>query len=124
MTDRLSRFTPNAPGLDRDAILFAAGKRAGRGSWAWKVVAILLAVSQAVTLVALWPREVPTVIPIAPPQVIVPPADRALPAPSPPGDVWTVRSSPDVIQAPPSSPAGEFVSSGPPLTIGSGLRFD
>ena len=124
MTDRLSRFTPNAPGLDRDAILFAAGKRAGRGSWAWKVVAGLLAVSQAVTLVALWPREVPAVTPVTPPPVVVPPADRALPAPSPSGDVWTVRSSPDVIQAPPSAPAGEFVSSGPPLTIGSGLRFD
>ena len=53
VTDRLSRFTPHAPGLDRDAILFAAGRRSARGSWVWKAAAGLLALSQAVTLVGL-----------------------------------------------------------------------
>ena len=57
VTDSLARFTPSAPGLDRDAILFAAGRRAARGSWVWKALAVTLAVSQLVTLVALWPKE-------------------------------------------------------------------
>src|SRR5579885_1926789 len=90
MTDRLSRFTPNAPGLDRDAILFAAGRRAGRGALVWKAAAALLAVSQAITLVALWPAHPAVVNPVSPP----PPASAPAPEPpappaSPPSDVWT-----------------------------------
>jgi hypothetical protein len=122
MTDRLSRFTPNGSGLDRDAILFAAGQQAARGSWVWKAVAGLLAGTQVMTLIVLWPRDVqPAPAPLSVPAV----APLTEPAPpSPPSDIWTVRSSPDLIQSVPTAASGEFVSPGPTLTVGSGYRFD
>ena len=60
VTTRLNRFTPT--GLDRDAVLFASGKAAGRRSvWRWLTAA--LAVSNAVTLtVFLWPRTPPVTV--------------------------------------------------------------
>jgi hypothetical protein len=125
MTDRLSRFTPNAPGLDRDAIVFAAGRRAARASWLWLVAAAVLAVSQAATLVALWPHERPAtaVIPAPPPAASPGPDLRLAPASPDPG-LWSVGSRPDVLEGPVSGSAGEFVSTGPPLTAGSALRFE
>jgi hypothetical protein len=124
MTDRLARFTPNAAGLDRDALLFAAGRQSARSSRFWRFAALLLGLSQAVTLTLLWPREGPASV-VAPP---APPAGSVTqpfaPPVSPDPDVWTVRSSPDVLLDSTSAAAGEFVSTGPPLTAGSGRRFD
>lgn len=126
MSERLSRFTPNATGLDRDAILFAAGRRAARGSWAWKAAAGLLALSQAVTLVVLWPTEPPAGPPVAgPPPTAEAPAVPVVPPPaSPPADLWTAGSRPDVLREPPRSTTVEFVESESPLTAGSGHRFN
>jgi hypothetical protein len=122
MTDRLSRFTPSAPGLDRDAILFAAGRRAARGSWLWKAAAGLLAVSQAVTLVALWPKPPAAVAPVAPTPAVAP---EPVPPPSPPrSDIWTAATGPDVLEAPSSPSTAQFVQADPPLTVRSGLRID
>jgi hypothetical protein len=125
VTDRLARFTPNATGLDRDAVIFAAGQRAARGSRLWPAAAALLAVSQVVTLVSLWPRspEPPTATPGIP--AVAPSPELNLPPVSRPRDVLAVGSSPDILLTPPNpGAAGEFVSSGPPLTAGSALRFD
>src|SRR4051812_29019628 len=101
MTDRLSRFTPTAGGLDRDALLFAAGRRSARGSRLWPVLAGLLLVSQAVTLCVLWPAELPA--PVTAPAPVVPdapvPIERGPPPVSPPPDVWSVSTSPDLIQS-------------------------
>jgi hypothetical protein len=57
ITERLSRFTPDGSGLDRDALLFAAGQASVRASRRWPAVAGLLAASQVLTLTAvcLWP---------------------------------------------------------------------
>jgi hypothetical protein len=123
VTDRLARFTPNASGLDRDALLFAAGQRSARGSRLWPVAAALLAVSQVVTLVVLWPSE-PTKSPV----VVPDPANSPSPEPITPAapsssDVWSVRSNPDVLTSPPPA-TGEFVTTGPPLTAGSAFRFE
>jgi len=123
VTDRLARFTPNASGLDRDALLFAAGQRSARRSRLWSVAAGLLAVSQVVTLVALWPGEpakTPVVVPVP---SITPPPEPTAPATPPSSDVWTVRSDPDVPASPPPA-AGEFISTGQPLTAGSAFRFE
>src|SRR5262245_13822395 len=100
MTDRLSRFTPTAPGLDRDAILFAAGRRSARGSWLWKALAGLLAATQVLTLLALWPRPQPAGTSVSPPAMVAPAAEPAPPPPptSSPGDVLTAGSRPDVLQ--------------------------
>ena len=124
MTDRLGRFTPSALDLDRDAILFAAGRRAARGSWLWKAAAGLLAVSQAVTLVALWPNPPATVAPVAPTPAVVPAPEPVLPPSPPRSDVWTAAAGPDVLEAPSSPSTAQFVQADPPLTVRSGLRLD
>jgi hypothetical protein len=75
VTRDLSAFTP--AGLDRDAVLFAAGKAAARRPAVWKWLAVGLAVSNAVTLgVLLWPTP-PVEVPVP---VEVPPAVEAPPA--------------------------------------------
>lgn len=56
LAERLSRFTPDAAGLDRDALLFAAGRASVRPSRRWQALAGVLAASQLLTLVFLWPR--------------------------------------------------------------------
>jgi hypothetical protein len=123
MTERLSRFTPNAAGLDRDAILFAAGRQSARTKWFWPTIAGLLAVSQAITFVALWPRSLETMPPEALPAASTSP-ELTLPPASPPPDVWTAGSRPDVLQKESSPMNGEYVPPGPALSVASGLRFD
>jgi hypothetical protein len=59
LAERLSRFTPDATGLDRDALLFAAGRASVRPSRRWQTLAGVLAVSQLLTLVCLWPHIPP-----------------------------------------------------------------
>jgi hypothetical protein len=57
--ERLSRFTPHAGGLDRDALLFAAGRSSGRPNRGWITLATLLANTQILSLVLLWQRPTP-----------------------------------------------------------------
>jgi hypothetical protein len=54
--ERLSRFTPDGSGLDRDALLFTLGKASARPNRRWQALAFALALSQALTLALLWPR--------------------------------------------------------------------
>jgi len=123
MTDRLTRFTPHAPGIDRDAILYAAGRRAARGSWLWKAAAGLLAASQAITLVALWPKPPAAVAPVAP-AAISPAPEPPSPSVPPPPDIWTAGSRPDVVQQSEPLTTIQFVQADPPLTVRSGLPLD
>jgi hypothetical protein len=125
VTDRLVRFTPNAAGLHRDALLFAAGQRSARGSRLWPAAVAVLGVSQVVTLALLWPNspEPPATAPVAP--AVAPAPELSAPPTSSPRDVWTAGSSPDVLAAPSGARPGEmFVTSEPPLTAGFGRRFD
>jgi hypothetical protein len=81
-TERLSRFTPDGGGLDRDGLLFKAGQRsAPRGRW-WPVLAGLLGASQFLTLVLLWPRPGPP-LPPAPAPFTATPDPVQLPGPGP-----------------------------------------
>jgi hypothetical protein len=57
--ENLSRFTPDAGGLDRDALIFAAGRASARASRGWQKLACLLACTQALSLAFLWPRSSP-----------------------------------------------------------------
>lgn len=59
LAERLSRFTPNAAELDRDALLFAAGRASMRPSRTWPALAGVLAVVQLLTVLLLWPRSAP-----------------------------------------------------------------
>ena len=106
VTDKLTKFTPT--GLDRDAVLFAAGKTAGRGSRVWKWLAAALAVSNAVTLtVFLWPR-----MPTAPTPTVPTSNSAPLPIVMPSGNL----SADDL---PPLAAADGLVPDGPLLTAGS-----
>jgi hypothetical protein len=51
--ERLSRFTPETRGLNRDAVLFAAGRASARPNRVWVGLASLLAGTQALSLVLL-----------------------------------------------------------------------
>jgi hypothetical protein len=69
LAERLSRFTPDAGGLDRDALLFAAGRASARPGRRWMALAAALAASQVLTLALLWPHTPPagpTVVPAPP----------------------------------------------------------
>ena len=59
--ERLSRFTPDPGRLDRDALLFAAGRDSARPNRGWMTVASLLAGTQALSLALLWPHSSPSV---------------------------------------------------------------
>jgi hypothetical protein len=124
MTERLSRLTPNPAAIDRDAILFAAGRQSARASRLWVVISGLLAVSQAATLIALWPRSSDAVMQSPAPVEIRSSPEPAPPVASPPPGVWSIGSQPDVVHSRPSSKSAEFVLSGPSLTAGSALHFD
>jgi hypothetical protein len=124
MTDRLSRFTPNAPSLGRDAILFAAGRRSARASSTWKAAVALLAASQTITLIALWPTRPTTVVPVVSPPALTPVSEPMISPPSPPTNVWTVAAGPDLLDAPTPRTTVQFVPSDPPLTVRSGLPFE
>jgi hypothetical protein len=65
--ERLSKFTADAGGLNRDALLFAAGRSSARPNRVWKALATMLAASQALSLVLLLPlpRPLPTALNVA-----------------------------------------------------------
>ena len=118
--ERLSRFTPDAGRLDRDALLFAAGRASARPNRGWKTLASLLAGTQALSLALLWPHSSPSVgkstvslasVP-APPAAPGPPATGA----SADSGLWSARRGllePDASDR----PAGDmtFIDRGPPL---------
>lgn len=84
LAERLSRFTPDGSGLDRDALLFAAGRASVRPTRRWAAGAGALAACQVLTLVLLWPRPVPPSTPPGTPASSPTLIERA--APSPPSD--------------------------------------
>lgn len=91
LAEHLSRFTPDATGLDRDTLLFAAGLASVRTNRNWQALAGALALSQALTLVILWPRT-----PSSPPSVPVIASNlsraesRPAPLPEPDPSEWSV----------------------------------
>jgi hypothetical protein len=117
--ERLSRFTPDAGTLDRDAMLFATGRASARPNRGWITLAALLAGTQALSLVLLWPNAVP---PRAgsPGQVATKPAPPrgarpSLPKPSVNPGLLSARRR--WLESGPASPpdTGNFVEGGPPL---------
>ena len=83
---RLSRFTP-ADQLDRDALLFAAGKASARPNRRWQALAAMLGAAQMITLaLLLWPNSPPpNAAPHVPPPIaqVQPSAPAAEPSPTP-----------------------------------------
>ncbi len=89
LAESLSRFTPDASGLNRDALLFAAGRASVRPNRRWQALAAVLAASQLLTLVCLWPLA-----PVSPPETpmiateSVFPREKAGPARKPDPSEW------------------------------------
>ena len=121
--ERLNRFTPDAGRLDRDALLFAAGRASVRPGRRWQAVAAVLAASQLLTLGLLWPR-MPRQGPDAPrpPVISTPPVGVEPPSPTP-ADApswaahWRLLSDPDHLPAPAASDS--LVPDDPPLRASS-----
>jgi hypothetical protein len=60
--ERLSGFSPDSGGLNRDELLFAAGRSSARPNRGWKTLASAQAVTQVLSLVLLLPpaRHLPS----------------------------------------------------------------
>ncbi len=119
LAERLSRFTPDGGGLDRDALLFAAGRASARPNRRWVALAAALAASQLLTLVSLWP-------PAKTPAPAPPSAAFALPGPSegppPPRDPSGLAALSERLLAsegdwPAPADAGPVIDPEPPLRV-------
>jgi hypothetical protein len=120
LAERLSRFTPDGFGLNRDALLFAAGRASVRSNWRWKMLVGMLAASQLCTLLCLWPRTPPSSPPATPFVVAEPSRPDSMPTATPEADPSEWRAlrhrmfSTDIDFAP--SPSDEaMVPAEPPL---------
>jgi hypothetical protein len=80
LAEHLSCFTPDGTGLDRDALLIAAGRASVRPNRGWVALAGTLAACQLLTLAFLWPMPTPP----AGTQALAPPAPAAVELPAPP----------------------------------------
>jgi hypothetical protein len=89
----LSRFTPDGRGLDRDALLFAAGRASVRPRRGWQVAAGVLAASQLLTLLLLWPHSMREAVPVV--QQLPPSVQAPVPSQPPPLqeklEAWAMR---------------------------------
>jgi hypothetical protein len=109
--ERLSRFTPDAGRLRRDALLFAAGRSAARPRRGWMALAGFLAVTQALSLLWLWPQPRP------PGRVDARIADALVPESRPPASInLSARRALLGLQRV-DRPAGDLglIDTGPPL---------
>ncbi len=124
--ERLSRFTPDAGGLDRDALLFAAGRTSARPNRGWVTAVSLLAATQVLSLTFLWPQPNPPAGGLSVSVAHVPEPSPDLKPPT-----SEASASPDVLSARPrlleldleTQPAADvtFIDPGPPLRAGVSL---
>jgi hypothetical protein len=103
LAERLSRLTPDGTGLDRDGLLFSAGRLSARPNRPWQALAAALGVAWALTLFFLWPRPEPG--PVSEPPRQAAPAEPSGPT-SPAGpEMWlltrqVLRGSAESLPAP------------------------
>lgn len=87
LTRLLGRFTPDAAGLDRDALMYQAGRSSVPSPARWKALAAMLALGQALTILLFLARPAsspePPVRSRSEPEV----APRSVP----PAPGWTMR---------------------------------
>jgi hypothetical protein len=110
--ERLSKFTPDDRGIDRDVLLFAAGRASARPSRRWRALCAALAATQLLTLgLWLWPRPaVPLPGPIAP-MAVNPPR----PHPAAALRLWEMRQRAVATEGklPPVIAAGDLLAGNP-----------
>jgi hypothetical protein len=119
--ERLTQFTPDGSGIDRDALLFAAGRASARPNRRWHLVCAALVTTQLLTLgLAFWPRPVDHLPGRALPRI---PVVRAAPLSpgSPPGPgtapLWQQRNLAITTDGklPMPAPIDNLTTSEPPL---------
>ncbi len=121
--ESLIRFTPDPGGLNRDALLFAAGRGSARASRGWKTLASVLAGTQALSLVLLLgqpaPRSGQQAAPVA--GLPVPRDAWGRPPAAPPQDhpgIWSVRQHLEESEPDDRLPTTvSLIESDPPLRI-------
>ena len=117
LAELLSRFTPDGSALDRDALLFAAGRASVRPGRRWPAVAGALAACQVLTLVLLWPRPAPPSGSLAGPTV--PPGVEVATLPDPdPAQLGSLNRrllQPGGDDLAPPAPVHSLAPAGPPL---------
>lgn len=122
--DKLARFTPNPAALDRDALLFNAGRTSVKSSRVWPILTVVLGMSQVMTLIFFWQESAPIMQPVSPgttPAYMLPASEVSPVLPASPIDpsLWTLQHRwLDQTEIPPVPPAAEnTVDSPPPLTV-------
>jgi hypothetical protein len=117
LAEHLSQFTPDASGLNRDALLFAAGRASARPNRRWQALAVVLAIAQLLTLVCLWPRSAVREPLPAPPRMAEPsPAVDPLDLPPFSAEETTPAGMLQVLTEQPDAPSDKpLVPAEPPL---------
>ena len=111
--ERLSRFTPDAGRVDRDALLFATGRASARPNRVWIALVGALVTTQALSVVLLWSQPVtPSVGPPAQVAHTAPATSEASTVPIPGSILAHYRLDLEAEQRPET---GTFVDTGPPL---------
>jgi hypothetical protein len=123
---KLGRFTPQPPRIDRDELLFRAGRSSARVGRGWKAAVAALAVSQAVTIALLvWPDgDPPTAArpPVAPSPL--PGQEPTAPeyVPLPLHSYGALTRSVEAGELPPVISSGVAFPDRPPLSVASAYR--
>jgi hypothetical protein len=125
----LSRFSPDTSGLDRDALVFAAGRASARPNRRYAALAACLAVSQAITLGALGYQLAGHKPGVVPREATVPtaPAQPPIPAESSPADesrAVGLRAGAVSIDLSRTQGSADLVPDGPPLYAWSAVTAD
>ena len=120
--DRLSRFTPDAGRLERDALIFAAGRCSARPDRLWQALAAALAAAQALSLVLLLGRPAPPAgrqsMPVALQPALPANDQRSVNPPEETPGIWSARHRLDEPE-PEDRPADSLtlIESEPPLRV-------
>jgi hypothetical protein len=115
--ERLSRFTPDSGSLDRDAMLFAAGRASARPNRGWIALASVLASSQALSLALLWPSSTPPTSGLHGPSITAQrtPVERGTAESLASPGLWSAVSLDELESEERPTDTVTFVDSGPPL---------
>jgi hypothetical protein len=119
--ERLSRFTPDAGRLERDALLFAAGRRSARPNRGWIALAATLASTQALSLALLWLHPTTSSLhpsgPVASAPSVPEPLEPATSRATDSGSLWSARHNllASDHEEPPTDHAVTLITSEPPL---------
>jgi hypothetical protein len=111
--ERLTRFTPDAGRVDRDALLFATGRASARPNRVWVALVGALTATQALSLVLLWPQPVPPGVGSRVQVAHTAPATSEASAAPNAGSVLAHYRLDSEAEEPPET--GTFVDTGPPL---------